>query len=129
MVSGLKELTDPLDGQPIFARVLRKQDLDPLKLLGDNSADVFVQARPGYVLSAAPGRSTTLEPSTMHGAGGYDASLPEMQGVWLALGAGIQGGVRLSTAQALDVAPTVSALLRLSAPGLMDGRTLSAILR
>ena len=129
IVSGLKELTDPLDGQPIFARVLRKQDLDPLKLLGDNSADVFVQARPGYVLSAAPGRSTTLEPSTMHGAGGYDASLPEMQGVWLALGAGIQGGVRLSTAQALDVAPTISVLLRLSAPGLMDGRTLSAILR
>ncbi len=129
IVSGLKELTDPADGQPIFARVLRRQELDTLGLQSDNSGDVFAQARPGYVLSGARDRTVTLEPSSLHGASGFDASLPQMQGIFLATGAGVRSGVRLAGARSVDLAPTMSALLRLPPPALVDGRVMDSLLR
>ncbi len=129
LVSGLKELTDPIDNQPIIARVLRRQDLAALNLQHDNSGDVFVQAWPGFVFSAARERNTNVEPATFHAASGYDASLPEMRGIFFAYGAGIGTGSRLSSVRALDLAPTLNTLLRLTPATFVEGKVIEGVLK
>lgn len=129
IVSALKDLTDPVDRQPIFARVLKKQELGSLGLQSDNAGDIFVQARRGFVLSAQRDRTLTLEPATVLGAGGYDANTPEMRGIFIAHGAGVQRETRLLPIRALDVAPTVASLLRFTPRTFIEGRVIDGALK
>jgi len=56
-----------------------------------------------------------------HGAHGYDPTLPEMGGIFLALGRGVAQGARLPPVHAIDVAPTVARLLGIDAPRNSEG--------
>jgi predicted AlkP superfamily pyrophosphatase or phosphodiesterase len=58
------------------------------------------------------------------GVHGQRPGAPEMGAVFLAFGAGAPAGARLGTPSALDVAPTVLALLGLPVPAWMEGRPL-----
>jgi predicted AlkP superfamily pyrophosphatase or phosphodiesterase len=65
----------------------------------------------------AVGRST--------GAHGYDPrSVPEMSGILVALGRGVGSGARLPEAHAIDLAPTVAALLGIDPPEHSEGHAL-----
>jgi predicted AlkP superfamily phosphohydrolase/phosphomutase len=129
IASALRELTDPTDGQSIFARVLRHADLSALGMSNDNAGDVVAQARPGYRISEALDRSATIEPATLLGASGYSAATPEMHGIFFAAGAGIRSGARPANVNALDVAPTIAALLRFTSPVFLEGRVLQTVLK
>jgi predicted AlkP superfamily pyrophosphatase or phosphodiesterase len=56
-----------------------------------------------------------------HGAHGYDPALPEMGGIFLAMGRGVEKGARLPPAHAIDVAATVARLLGIDAPRNSEG--------
>ena len=59
------------------------------------------------------------------GAHGYDpAEVPEMAGILIALGRNVGKGVRLPAARAIDLAPTVAALLGIDPPEHSEGRAL-----
>ncbi|HYB13783.1 MAG TPA: ectonucleotide pyrophosphatase/phosphodiesterase [Myxococcota bacterium] len=56
-----------------------------------------------------------------HGAHGFDPELPEMGGIFLAMGRGVPHGARLPAVHAIDVAPTVARILGIDAPRNSEG--------
>lgn len=129
IVGALNDVKDPADGQTVFARVLRRQELSALNLQNENSGDIVVQARPGFALSSAHERNAVLEPAPFLGASGYDASLAALRGIFVAQGAGIRQGGRVAVVRALDVAPTIAALLRFTPPTFVEGKVIEGALK
>lgn len=82
-----------------------------------------VLAPPGTAIQSS-GRSSPA----MRGAHGYRPEMPEMGGLFLALGRGARPGTKLGEVRAVDVAPTVLALLGLSVPGWMEGAPIAEMI-
>jgi arylsulfatase A-like enzyme len=62
------------------------------------------------------------------GVHGYDATrVPEMRGIFFALGRGIPHGQHLGPIRALDVAPTVARLLGIEPPQASEGRPIAEL--
>lgn len=66
--------------------------------------------------------------ATLYGAHGYRPELPEMGAVLFALGRGAESGEALGRVRAVDVAPTVLALLGLPPPEWMEGRPVRGLI-
>jgi predicted AlkP superfamily pyrophosphatase or phosphodiesterase len=90
------------------AEELRRQRADPLAVLGLLAADGYAFA---HSLSGP-----LVAPASRPGEHGYDPADPDMFGIFIAAGAGIRPGQRLEQVQAIDVAPTIAALLGLELP-------------
>ncbi|MBW2291089.1 MAG: alkaline phosphatase family protein [Deltaproteobacteria bacterium] len=58
------------------------------------------------------------------GAHGYPPALPDMSGIFYAMGRGIASGLELGPVSNLDIAPTVSELLAINAPKDCEGTAL-----
>ncbi|MCE2391996.1 MAG: alkaline phosphatase family protein [Proteobacteria bacterium] len=67
------------------------------------------------------GRSLGLPP---RGAHGYPAEVESMGSIFFALGRGVGAGARLGRVRAIDVAPSVAALLGIEPPLASEGRSL-----
>ena len=124
IVAACKALRDPLTGEPVFQVVLRRSELDSVHMGHPTRAgDVWVNARPGFLLSdridpAAP----VFQPSTTeHGAHGNVDSNRRIQAIFFAAGANVAPGY-LGRVNAVDVAPTVAALLGIEPPAQAQGR-------
>ncbi len=128
LVTTLSGLRDP-NGQPVFARVLRRQEMGRLHLSSPYSGDLFVQAEPGYVLSDELGKETIFEPSACYGGAGYDSALGEMHGIFVVAGRGVREGEIISAVRVIDIAPTVARLLGFAPVGIVDGLALDEIRR
>lgn len=82
------------------------------------------------VLTVAPPRTFTMPGLAAagkllgweRGMHGFHPSLPDMGGVFYAMGRGIPSGVRIDEARAIDVAPTAAALLGIDPPLQAEGR-------
>ncbi len=62
------------------------------------------------------------------GVHGYDATrVPEMRGIFFAVGRGVAPGTRLGLVRALDVAPTVAGLLGIEPPRESEGHPLAEL--
>jgi len=88
----------------------------------------------GDVVALAPlgtlivGHTDSVGPAgggPLRGAHGYRPELPEMAGLFAAVGRGVEPGARPAAVRAVDVAPTVLALLGVSEPEWMEGRPVS----
>jgi len=91
--------------------------------------DAVVLAPPGTVIGRgdASGWLARLRAwlgGSSGGAHGYRPELPGMAGIFLARGAGVPPGAPLGAVRAVDVAPTVLALLGLPVPERMEGTPL-----
>ena len=89
---------------------------------------LFVIPKEGYSFAApatAPAVVDAAEGSL--GAHGYVASDPDLGAIFIASGAGIKAGVKLSAIENVDVAPTIARLLGLELDG-ADGRVLTELL-
>ncbi len=117
------------NGEPLFARVLRREELSTLRLDSPNSGDVFAQAELGYALTDWRGNPRVVEPAPYYGQHGYDSTWPEMHAILIAAGRGIKSGVTLPAVHLLDVAPTAAHLLDLLPAETVDGRVLQEVLR
>lgn len=91
--------------------------------------DLILYPKPGFAFSAGVTGDATTAPTTNYGGThGFPASDPELDGIFIASGAGIRRGVRLDRIQNLDVAPTIARLLGLSLPN-VEGRVLAEVLQ
>ncbi|MCW5890896.1 MAG: alkaline phosphatase family protein [bacterium] len=98
----------------------------------DRVGDVVAVAEPprmfaAYDLWQRLQRRVALWLGRQQGAHGYDPRRDDMGGVLFALGRGVPAGTALGVVSALDVAPTVAALLGIAPPRAAEGRALAAI--
>jgi predicted AlkP superfamily phosphohydrolase/phosphomutase len=128
LVRTLSEIRDP-SGQPVFARIVRRQEMGSLHLSSPYSGDLFVQAEPGYVLSDEWGKEAAFEPTSYYGGAGYDSALGEMHGIFVAAGRGVREGETISPVRVVDIAPTVARLLGFAPAQIVDGLALDEIMR
>jgi predicted AlkP superfamily pyrophosphatase or phosphodiesterase len=98
------------------------------------TGDVFALAAPPWRIGGAASSLRDLQFALGRFAGrrqglhGYDpASVPEMAGIFLALGRGVTAGARPGRVRALDVAPTAARLLGIEPPPGCEGAPLDAI--
>ncbi len=126
IVAALARVRDAA-GNPVFGRVLRREELAELELGAAGAGDVFVQAAPGYVVSDGRG-GDILAPATYYGGHGHVATLPEMHAMFLAVGRGIRTGISVGPVHIVDLAPTVDRLLGLKPPEPRAGRVLEEVL-
>ena len=92
-------------------------------------ADLVISAKEGFSFSdSAAGDAVVTPPSeTLKGTHGYNPGQKKMRATFVAWGAGIRSGVKLTDMEAVDLAPTVARLLGLSMPD-VDGRVREDIL-
>jgi predicted AlkP superfamily pyrophosphatase or phosphodiesterase len=81
--------------------------------------DVVFLAPPGWVIGV-PGEAAG-------GAHGYRPERPEMHGILLAIGRGAEPGRDLGVVEVLEVAPTLLALIGVSAPEWMEAEPIAAL--
>lgn len=116
----LKELLSGLEG---VERVIEPPEFAALGLPTpeehDQMADLVLAAKPGYAFAASPVGEGVVEVTGDLSLGhhGYPASDPDMDGIFIAWGAGIRPGAVVERISNLDVAPTVAALLGLKMEG------------
>ena len=90
--------------------------------------ELILYPKPGYAFNAVATGDDIVGPSTNYGGThGYNSADPELDGIFLASGAGIKKGVKLDRVRNLDVAPTIAHLLGVELPG-ADGRPIEAML-
>jgi len=128
LVRTLSDVRDP-GGQPVLARIVRRQEMGGLHLSSPYSGDLFVQAEPGYVLSDESGKEEAFEPTGYYGGAGYDSTLGEMHGIFVAAGRGVREGEIISSVRMVDIAPTVARLLGFTPAEIVDGLALDEIIR
>ncbi len=116
-------------GEPLFARVLRREELTALHLDSEISGDVFAQATLGYALTDWRGNPNVVEPASYYGQHGYNSTLLEMHAILVMAGQGIRPGVLLPAVHLLDVVPTAASLLGLAPMETTEGRVLQEALR
>ncbi|HUR56557.1 MAG TPA: ectonucleotide pyrophosphatase/phosphodiesterase [Opitutaceae bacterium] len=94
----------------------------------DGMGDIILYPKAGYAFTGAASGDSTAGPATNYGGThGYASTDPELDGIFIASGAGIKKGVRLERARNLDVAPTIARLLGVDLPN-VEGRVLEEIL-
>jgi len=129
IVEAFRNLTDPETGEPVIAAIFLKEELDtvPAGIYGtinslhpERSGDVVVVSRPPYQFDAAtPGMPVADAP--FWGQHGYLPDLVDlerninMHAAFFAAGPGIPHATALKV-RAIDLAPTVAALLGIPAP-------------
>lgn len=90
--------------------------------------DLILYAKPGYAFTGAATGDIVNGPSINYGGShGFAASDPELDGIFIAQGAGIRRGVKLARVRNLDVAPTIARLLDVALPT-ADGKAMEEIL-
>jgi hypothetical protein len=90
-----------------------------LRLGHPRYGDLVLLAPPGTAIARAE-----PERPAMRGAHGYRPEQPEMGALFVACGRGARPGLRIASVRAVDVAPSVLALLGIQAPAWMEGRPL-----
>ncbi|MSU24329.1 MAG: alkaline phosphatase family protein [Opitutus sp.] len=90
--------------------------------------ELILYAKDGYAFSGAAIGDLAAGPAENYGGThGYLNTDPQLDGIFLAQGAGIKRGVKLDRVRNLDVAPTIAHLLGVALPT-ADGNVMKAIL-
>ncbi len=113
IVTACRALRDPLTGEPLLQVVLPKPELDAYHMNHPGrSGDVWVNAAPGFALSGRidPERPILEGADREHGQHGYVGTNRRIHAIFFAGGPQVPRGY-LGTINAVDVAPTVAALL------------------
>ena len=122
---------DPLaDAKPVLSVArglgleahLRESAPPALRLGNPRFGTAVALAPPGTAI-----RATGATGPAMRGSHGYRPEVPAMGALFLALGRGVRPGTKLGAVRAIDVAPTVLALLGIEPPPWMEGAPIGAI--
>ena len=103
----------------------------PTRKIIPYQADMVLNALPGYMFTSAATGNDVVVPVSESGMQGHHGQLPThplMHATFVAVGAHIRPGTRIETIDAVDVAPTIAAILGLELPE-ASGRVLTEILR
>jgi predicted AlkP superfamily phosphohydrolase/phosphomutase len=119
--AGLRALCDPETNEPVFSRVLTREEAFRGPADGD-APDLVALPRSGYVTTYGVQRERVIGPVQPRSWNGYHV----MRGMIVLSGPGICSGERLEGGRIVDVAPTILHLLGLPVQPAMDGRVLEA---
>ncbi len=112
------------DETPLFERIITQDELRAIGLGSPNDGDVFVQAKPGYTITDILGYRSSIVAANYLGAAGFNASLPEMRGVFVMAGGTVPAGTVIPSVHLLDVTPTIARALGIHLPSKVVGRSL-----
>lgn len=98
----------------------------PVPAQSDQAPDLLLYAADGYAFKEGDTGDYVM-PTREIGAHGYPNSDPLMQGIFIAVGAGIRARGEIPAFPNLDIAPTIAQLLHVSL-GAVQGRPLTEIL-
>jgi predicted AlkP superfamily pyrophosphatase or phosphodiesterase len=101
----------------------RREAPAELRLGHPRFGDIAVLAPPGVAIS----RSGALRPA-MRGSHGYPPDVRGMGAIFVAFGRGARPGTELGEVRAVDVAPTVLALLGIAVPRWMEGSPIAELI-
>lgn len=130
----LANLKDPQTGDPVFERLLLREDLAQYHLEHPNAGDLVLQAYPGYNLDSHRGWKDIFQPANFNGQHGFAASQPAMDAIWIAAGPGLarhcllaDPGTILPSVHIVDLVPTLAVLLEINLPEPVDGAPLNGM--
>lgn len=128
----LPKLRELFKGNAGIAQVIDGTDAPSLGMPTpeENQAmgDLILYAKAGHSFTGAATGDIVNGPSINYGGShGFPAADPELDGIFLASGAGIKAGLKLDRVRSLDVAPTIARLLGVALPT-ADGRVMEQIL-
>jgi predicted AlkP superfamily pyrophosphatase or phosphodiesterase len=90
--------------------------------------ELILYPKAGYAFTAAAAGEVVNGPAINYGGThGYPNTDPELDGIFIAQGAGIRRGVKLNRVRNLDVAPTIARLLDVALPT-ADGKPMADVL-
>jgi predicted AlkP superfamily pyrophosphatase or phosphodiesterase len=119
-VEGIAEVIDAATGAPALGM--------PTPTENQGMGELILYPKAGYAFSGGANGDALVGPSTNYGGThGYSSNDPELDGIFVASGAGIKKGVKLERMRNIDVAPTIARLLDVPLPN-VDGRVLEQIL-
>jgi predicted AlkP superfamily pyrophosphatase or phosphodiesterase len=96
------------------------------------TGDLVVVARPGVALHESPWSERALRVlgsalGWRRGMHGYAPDVPDMGGIFFAMGRGVRPGTQLGVVRMVDVAPTVARLLAIAPPASSEGKPIAGI--
>ena len=124
--TALLTVRDPLTGRAPVVRVLRA-DEEP-QFSRPTAGDLFLDLAPGYAITPEL-RGAAVGPTRPTGIHGCDPRRPDLRTIFIAAGPAIRTGVPLGAVRNVDIAPTVAAILGLTAPRQAVGKPIIALLR
>jgi predicted AlkP superfamily phosphohydrolase/phosphomutase len=138
ITEALMKLRDPNDGEPVVARVYKKEELFRGPYL-DLAPDLYIHWREDAYLSWSntscsdsqlftPPRALEMEDIVPDEGSGTRIGCHRQEGILLMYGDKVRSGIRIENAQIVDVAPTILALMGEPIPMEMDGRALTEAL-
>jgi len=105
-----------LEGVQPVDRIVPREEAGEIGLRHPNSGDLILFAAQGYTFSGAGLRQDrAVMPTTVYGMHGWLAGDPELNGIYLALGAGLRKG-NAGTVRSVEVAKRVAEWLKIEAP-------------
>jgi predicted AlkP superfamily pyrophosphatase or phosphodiesterase len=126
-----KQLARELAKVEGIERVFQSDEFDEIgqPTLDQNpyAADLWLAAKKGYSFGGSASGDKMVVSRAPAGTHGFDPRHPDIQGTFVAWGAGIKPGAKLGTISNLSVAPTIARLLGIELPT-ADGQPLEAIL-
>ncbi len=126
-IGAMREMRDPGTGEPVLAELLVAGDRGaPPGLGGPSGGFLYLRPAPGVVLSADT-TGPAVEGVDPRGEA-FDPALPSAAGLLVLTGRGVAGGRRLGDVAAVDVAPTLAALLGLPRPAQAAGEPITRAL-
>ena len=139
IIDAFENLTDPANpGEQVVLRIIKKEDLRNVdgvdSLHPSRSGDVTVVLRPPYQFDAATAGQRVAF-SQFFGQHGYTPDLVDlehnvnMHATFVAAGPGVKNGFTVQNMLAIDVAPTLSYLMRIPEPQNARGKIRLDMLR
>jgi hypothetical protein len=126
-IAAMGGMRDPVSGDVVLAELLEPGRRGrPVGVGGSGGGDLYLRPAKGVVLSPET-RGPAVE-RTGPTADAFDPDRPSARGILVLNGAGVAGGHSLGPVAAVDVAPTLAALLGLDAPAGAEGRPLAPAL-
>lgn len=118
-VEGVSQVIDGEDGPSLGM---------PKPSENQGMGDLILYAKDGYAFKDGVADELVSDSKGYLGTHGYPSSDPELDGVMIAWGYGIQPGVHLNRISNLDIAPTLAELLGVPLPN-AEGRPIKEILK
>ncbi len=117
---GFAELLDPDSGEPVFERIVTKEEAFDGPAAAD-APDLVVMCKSGFITEYGLRKNFVVGPSQGARFNGYHV----MRGMVVAAGPELRTGETIEGARILDVAPTILHLLGLPVPPAMEGAVLA----
>ena len=126
IIRGLKSLVDPEDGQAVFERICKREEIYHGPAL-EEAPDILLVPRnfSDYTMAKKMLNDDSKPVIAYHPSPRGITGSHRLNGIFLAQGQGIKKGGQVNGARIIDLFPTIYHILGLAVPGDVDGKILT----